>query len=532
MVKKKKTAARYAKIGLFIALVAAIATSLLLAAQGLIALKLFSPAKPEWISRAAIISAAVLVLGLALYAILDPASVRRFFAGRQARYGSNTLIMSLAFVGILVVVNVLAYQNPQSLDFTEDKQHTLAPESIRALDALPEKVTAIAFYSSQMPTESARTLLDNYKTNSKGKFDYRFVDPNQDPLLARQYGITGDGKIVLTMGEASEIASYASESELLQALLRLMNPEQRTVYFLTGHGEGDIQGSGETAFSNARQTLEKKNYSVKTLNLAAENKIPEDAKAIVIAGPQHPLLDQEVTLLKEYLGRGGSLIVLENPTPFTDYGANPDPLAEYLKSEWGIGLDNDVVVDTTSNQPLFAISSAFSSTHPITSHMTTLAILPQSRSLSVSEPAPQGITLTKLILTSQQSWGETDFDLLKNNQQVRYDPASDIAGPLTLAAAGENPSTQGRVVVFGNSVFASDSLFDRYANGDIFVNSVDWAVRQTNLVNITPKQPITRTFNPPSQIQFVLILLTSILVIPGLVVGFGISTWLARRKRG
>ncbi len=532
MAKKKNTAARYAGLGLALALLAAIATLLLIAVQGLRALKLFSPARPELISQATAVSAGLLVIGLALYAILNPAAVRRFLAGRQARYGSNTLIMSLAFAGILITVNVLAYQNPQSLDLTEDKQHTLAPESIRALEALPEKVTAIAFYSSQMSSDSARTLLNNYKENSKGKFDYRFVDPNQDPLLARQYGITGDGKIVLIMGQASEIASYASESEIVQALLRLMSPEQRTVYFLTGHGEGDINGSGDTAFSSARQTLEKKNYSVKTLNLAAENKIPEDAKAIVVAGPLHPLLDQEVTLLKEYLDKGGSLIVLENPTPFTDYGTSPDPLGAYLKNEWGIGLDDDVVVDTTSNQPLFAISSAFSSTHPITAHMTTLAILPQSRSLSLSDPAPQGVTLTKLILTAQQSWGETDFELLKNSQQARFDPAGDIPGPLTLAASGENLTTQGRVVVFGNSVFASDSLFDRYANGDIFVNSVDWAVRQANLVNITPRQPITRTFNPPSQIQFVLILLTSIVVMPGLVVGLGISTWLARRKRG
>jgi len=531
MAKKKNTAARYANLGLVLALLAAIASLLLIAVQGLMALKLFSPARPERISQAMAISAGVFVLGLALYAILNPAAVRRFFAGRQARYGSNTLIMSLAFAGILIVVNVLAYQNPQSLDLTEDKQHTLAPESIRALDALPEKVTAIAFYSSQMSSDSARTLLDNYKENSKGKFDYRFVDPNQDPLLARQYGITGDGKIVLIMGQASEIASYASESEIVQALLRLMSPEQRTVYFLTGHGEGDIHGSGDAAFSNARQTLEKKNYSVKTLPLATENKIPEDARAIVIAGPLHPLLDQEVTLLKEYLNKGGALIVLENPTPFTNYGTSQDPLGAYLKDEWGIGLDDDVVVDTTSNQPLFAISSAFSSTHPITAHMTTLAILPQSRSLSLSDPPPQGVTLTKLILTAQQSWGETDFDLLKNSQ-ARFDPASDIPGPLTLAASGENSTTQGRVVVFGNSIFAADSLFDRYANGDIFINSVDWAVRQANLVNITPRQPITRTFNPPSQIQFVLILLTSIVFIPGLVVGFGISTWLARRKRG
>jgi ABC-type uncharacterized transport system involved in gliding motility auxiliary subunit len=87
-------------------------------------------------------------------------------------------------------------------------------------------------------------------------------------------------------------------------------------------------------------------------------------------------------------------------------------------------------------------------------------------------------------------------------------------------------------VVFGNSIFATDKGFDAYANGDIFVNSVDWAAQEENLLQITPRQPITRTFKPPSQLQFVMILLTSVIVIPGLVVVFGISAWVARRRRG
>lgn len=532
MPRKKNTAARYAFVGLIISILGCIVTGLLAIVQGTVALKLFTPAKSETIPQWIAISAAVLVLGLATYSILNPDGVRRFFTGRQARYGSNALIMTLAFVGILFVINLLTYQNPKSWDLTENKQHTLAPETIQALDALPDKVTALAFYSSQVSPDTAKQLLSDYKSNSKGKFDYRFVDPNADPLLARQYGVTGDEKIVLVMGKSAETASFADETEIDKALIRLISPEARVVYFLTGHGEPDINGSDNTALSRARTTLESKNYTVKTLNLAAENKIPDDAKVVVVAGPTSPLLDQEIALLKAYVDKGGSLIVMEDPTPFTKFGTQPDPLADYLKTDWGISLENDVVIDLTSNQPLNAISSSYNSTASITQHMTTVTIMPQARSLTVDQTLPQNVTDTSLITTSQQSWGETDLASLQSNQQIGFDQATDIAGPLTLAATGENSSTKGRVVVFGNSVFATNKGFDAYANGDIFINSVDWATQQSNLINITPRTPITRTFNAPAQLQFIIILLSSVIVIPGLIVAAGISTWVTRRRQG
>ena len=109
MAKKKIPVARYAFIGLIVAGLGCIAAGLLAIVQGAVALKIYSPATPESISNWIVISAAVIILGLAIYGILNPDGVRRFFTGRQVHYGSNTLIMSLAFLGILIVINLLVY---------------------------------------------------------------------------------------------------------------------------------------------------------------------------------------------------------------------------------------------------------------------------------------------------------------------------------------------------------------------------------------------------------------------------------------
>ncbi len=536
--KEKNPAARYAFIGLIIALLACISSGLLGLLKGVIALQMFTPAKPETITLALQISIALVIAGLAAYALMAPDTIRRFISGRQARYGSNALIMILAFIGVIVVVNYIVYQNPKSWDLTEDKSHTLAPETLQALATLPGKVSAVAFYSTNLPKDSAQKLLTDFKNNSKGKFDFRFVDPDADPLAAREAGITGDGKILLVMGEHKEIASSADENELTRTLIRLISPAARAIYFLTGHGEKSLEGGGsndQVSYSVAKTTLESKNYTVNTLNLLAEKKIPEDASAIVIAGPQKPLSDEEVTTLKEYVNKGGSLVVMEDPAIVTDFGDSPDPLAAYLKSDWGITLDSDIIIDLSTQQGLNAISASYNQ-HAITQNLSAnyVVIMPQARSLSVSGQL-EGITATPLISTSPNSWGETNFTSAQGDQ-IKFDEGSDLPGPLSMAVAADNTTTKGRVVVFGNSVFAGDQLFDAYGNGNIFVNSVDWSAEQENLINITPRTPVQRTFLLPSlpnaQLVMIAILIFSVFILPGLVVVAGVSSWLARRRRG
>ena len=222
--KKKNPAARYAFLALGLAGLSCVLTALLGAARGLIALDMFPGQTADALTLPLQISLGLIVLGLAAYALMTPDTIRRFLTGRQARYGSNSLIMVLAFTGILIVVNLLAFQNPNFLgapwDLTEDKSNTLAPETLQALVTLPESVKVTAFYSINLNRSSAEDLLARFKDNSNGKLDYEFIDPDQNPIAAREAGVTGDGKILLVMGDRREIASFASETELTETLIR------------------------------------------------------------------------------------------------------------------------------------------------------------------------------------------------------------------------------------------------------------------------------------------------------------------------
>jgi ABC-type uncharacterized transport system involved in gliding motility auxiliary subunit len=530
--QKKSSPKKAAIIGLWISGIALSATVLMLIVKTLAVAKIYTIPSPLVFNWVLWISTAIIVLGIAFFALLDPQRMREFLTGRQARYGSNAAIMLLAFVGILLVINILVFQNPgKPIDFTEDKQNSLASETLDTLKALPATVQATAFYTSQTPSDTAQKLLDNYKNHSNGKFVYAFIDPDQNPLPARQAGITGDGKIYLQMGDQHEIVALASEGEITSALIRLMNPGQHTIYFLTGHGERDIQTTGDTAFTTAKSALEAKNYTVQSLNLIAQNQIPDNATVIVIAGPVQPISVTEQLLLQDYLSKGGALVLLQEPTPLTQFGNSPDPLADYLATNWGITFDNDIVIDTNTNQLLWAVANLPYGNHPVTEKLQGLvSFYPTARSLTIASNIPN--RPTALVATNNSAWGETDFASLQANGQVVFDQGIDISGPLILTVAAEDTSSGSHLVVFGDADFASNFVFNQYANGDMFINAIDWAGGQGQLINLNSPTAISRTLALPSSFWLLIMAISFLCILPGLVITGGVISWLIRRSRG
>jgi ABC-type uncharacterized transport system involved in gliding motility auxiliary subunit len=511
---------RWAAVGYLVAVVALLATGAYYAVSRL----------PDLYVQ---LGAALTVLALLAAILLDPGLVRRALTGRQARYGGNALVISLAFLGILAVVNYLAYANPVRADLTEDQDFSLAPETRLLLSELQAPAHLIGFYSpdSRGSQESLQPILDAYRIYSDGLVTYEFVDPVADPLAAREYGVTRDGSLVVAIGDASEVVAFPSEQEITSALVRLANPEDRKVYFLIGHGERDIEETGDSGFSEVRGALEAKNYDVATLNLLVDPQIPEDALAVVVAGPTLPLTAEEGQLLSTYLDGGGALVLLQQPRVETRFGDTSDPLETYLSETWGITPADDLVIEPRSQNFIFAIAFSYAD-HAITSRMQNLAAyFPAARSLTVTPLADSSVSQTSLAFSSEYAWGETDLGFLDTQTQPEFDEANDTAGPLALAAVAENLTAGSRVVVIGDSDFASNQYFYQLGNGDLIVNSIDWAAGQENLISLTPKPATQRLVVPPSTQVMALIVLTTVGLMPGSVVVLGVWVWWTRRRR-
>jgi len=248
-----------------------------------------------------------------------------------------------------------------------------------------------------------------------------------------------------------------------------------------------------------------------------------------VAGPTFGLSQAEVEALGSYLDSGGSLVLLLQPSVETEAAQPGQPLLDYLEESWGIRVNDDLVIEPRSSSFLVAVSFGYGD-HAVTARLDNLASLfPGARSLTLG--GVDGVTQTALVTTSDISWAETDMRFLQTQELPEFDETADVTGPLTLAVSAENAATGARVVVFGDSDLGTNSWVTQLGNRDLLVNSIDWAAEQENLIDLTARTTTQRLVVPPSvQVQG-LILLVSVVLVPGAVIVAGILVWLRRRKQ-
>ena len=130
------------------------------------------------------------LLCLIIFVVVHFSGLKAFSARRSTRVGANSLLMILLFVGILVIVNFLAARHSIRWDLSENQNFSLAPQTHRLLRSLPRDVTVTVFTREKDPGyQSYKERLDSYRQASS-KISVEFVDPERQPKIAQQYGIT------------------------------------------------------------------------------------------------------------------------------------------------------------------------------------------------------------------------------------------------------------------------------------------------------------------------------------------------------
>jgi ABC-type uncharacterized transport system involved in gliding motility auxiliary subunit len=501
---------------------------------------------------------------------------------RSTQAGTNALIATLSVILILGLINFLGSRYHVRADLTETQLFTLAPQSQAIVSGLQQPVKLWIF--SPNPNNQDRELLEIYRRRNRN-FDFEYVDPQARPGVAQRFGVKDFGEVYLESGNKRQLVQTINENERLSEV-RLTNRLQQItssttaqVYFLQGHGERPLNAV-EGGISQAIQALTDRNFTTAPLNLVASPKVPDNADVVIIAGPKRALFDAEVKALQDYLNRGGNLLVMIDPAT--------DPKLTSLLQQWGVRLDNRLAVDVSGAGvglgPAAPIINEYGQ-HPITQDFGNgISFYRLARPIEVTPV--DGVQSTPLLRTKPypNSWAESDLQ----SEKLEFNADKDLQGPLTLGVAlsrklaatnptplptpttqGQasptptaattpaplpTPTTQGqasstptaattpapaeksatlakesRLVVLGNSDFASNGLFEQQLNGDVFLNSVTWLSQQDQQpLSIRPKEAKNRRLNL-SGIQATFLALTSLLFLP--VIGFlaaGLVWWRRR----
>lgn len=415
---------------------------------------------------------------------------------RGARFGAQTLVSAALLLSVLVLVNFIAARHDASVDLTEAGLFTLAPQTKQVLHALPRDVTVYAFYPAGRRAQ-ALDMLRRYSEESH-RFHYELVDPDADPDRAQKYGVTQYGTLVVVSEGATSKAPPVkvepdpngqggltiSEEKLTNALLKVARTSARDVYFLEGHGEGDINSTELNGYSRVATALTDQAFVVKPMFLARDPNVPADCAALIIAGPATTPLPGEMKAIEAYLDRGGRVLALVDPAP----GAG----MESFLDDWGISVGHDLVVDTSGAGQAYGAGPAmplvkdYNAGHPITRDFRLLTFFPLARSVT-PKATPGDADVMPIAQTSPESFAEPYSG---GERHARFQAGHDRRGPIVLACAVARQTTSGkeaRLVAIGSSNFVSNAFFDKAGNGDLFLNCVNWLASEDQLIAIRPR---------------------------------------------
>jgi len=187
--------------------------------------------------------------------------------------------------------------------------------------------------------------------------------------------------------------------------------------------------------------------------------------------------------------------------------------------------------------------------HPIVEGFRLLTAYPFARSVTPVSGGVNNRSAQPFIESSANSWGETDLAGMFTSGKVENDKAKDTQGPVPIGAAvsipapaappapvvpegqpkpEEAPKPESRLVVVGDSDFAANFALGIQGNRDLFLNIVNWAAQQENLISIRPKDPDDRRLTLTAS-QQVAMRWFALLVVPALIWGAGIYNWSRRR---
>ena len=505
-----------------------------------------------------LISGLVCVL---LYTLSQWRDIARLFARRQARYGTLATTSILLVLGILVAINYVLSRQNKRWDLTAAQQYSLSDQTKRILENLDAEIDVLVFdQDNQFPRY--RDRLQEYEYISP-LVSVEYIDVDREPLRAQQYEVQSYGTVVFDYQGRIERVVSDTEQDLTNALIKAVEGEERTVYFLQGHGEKDVVSSDREGYSAVADALGLDNFGVESLVLVQEGNVPDDASVLVVAGPTTDLLPTESEAIRTYLGAGGKALFLLDPPATSDAPELSNVSA--LIEEWGIEVGHNVVVDASGIGQLIGTDASVpvAATYPphaITDRFNLLTAYPLARSVHPIEGGVEGRFAQPFVETGPRSWAEADIDELASGEVVMDEAEGDVPGPIIIAAAVSAPAPQPstvtsdvestgadaeeppeseadeddgpvpetRVAVIGDSDFAANFGLGIQGNRDLFLNTVNWLAQQENLIAIRPREPDDRRVTLTAAQQWNALLI-ALFLIPGGVGALGVYTWWGRR---
>ncbi|MFR8170915.1 MAG: Gldg family protein [Marvinbryantia sp.] len=454
---------------------------------------------------------------------------------RLTKHGSYSLALTAVVIAAAVVVNLIVSELPSKytqIDLTSAQLSVLTEQSEELLDSLTEDITIYYVVQDSNRDTNVSRLLERY-AGASGHIKLVEKDPVRYPKFTAQYTDASltENSVIIECGEQSRVINYEdmyesefdyeyysyemtgfdAEGQITSAIAALSSGNLPKVYMLTGHNE-------MTVGTSLQSSIEKENVETAELNLISEERVPEDADAVMILSPQLDLTDAETQKLFRYLKTGGRAVIV------TDYTDVEMPNLESVLEYYGMEKAEGVVLESDNGHYV----------------QVPYYLLPEVESTEISEDLTGSYVLLAAAqgLTVSDDTGDVSLGTVLDELEIADDAAEEEAGmeeetdAAESSSEGETETAETRVAVFTSSSLLDESANQMVSGGNyrLFVNTVSWLCGNETTVSI-PVKNISAEYLmvPAASASFWSIVMIGI--IPAGFLLTGLYTWLKRRRQ-
>lgn len=513
----------------------------------------------------------------------------------------STTVGILLILGIVVMINLIANTMFARLDLTDGKVYSLSKASKQVVAQLNEPVTVKVFASKNLSPQLndvkrfVNDLLSGYKTYGKGNFRYEFINPGTDEDLEReaqdyrippfQENVWNKDKLELKKVYLGAVFIYGDRQETIPTLRstsgleynitslikRLSSQQEMTVGFLTGHGEA----SPAEGMQRSSEIL-KSNYNVTTVDLASEDRVPDDVDALLIIGPNQSVDSLSQFKIDQFIMAGKPVGFFYSPveTDIQKSFARNRPLGmDQWTSHYGFRVNSDLISDAncnminiqerrgfftiqnTINYPQFPNVITFNETHPVVSELDMISMFFPS-SIDTTLWREKNVNMTPFMFSSGKTMvqsGRYNIAPAKEINESVFDRANlPLAASLTgsfESAFNEIPvgndgsriawdrdliaksPEQTRLLVVGDGNLVKDDYLQNPSNVYMLLNAVDWLVGDTDLIQLRSREVRIRPLKDISDGQKQFWKYINWFLPPIIAILIGLVYWQVRRNR-
>jgi hypothetical protein len=454
---------------------------------------------------------------------------------RASAHLALQVLLSLALFGVL---QLLATRHNVRFDLTPTQAFVLSDQAKQIAATLEVPVRITAFYNTQQGGQrrAMLDLLEQFRAASP-LIDFRLADLDRSPGLATRYGVSSYNTGAIESDGRVLTLQAVDEGEITNALLKLSSKEPRTLCFLTGHGERNPHDNNErSGYSEVAKALERENFHIETLTTVPSDGVPPHCTVVIAAGPSHDWLPGEADRLARHLEGGGRILLLADPDA-------PPSVLEFLR-RFGVEAGNDLIVDDRNR---FFGADSFMPRVPIFEQSTfrdgleAAAVFALARTILPRDDPPANVTVSPIAMSSPDSWALVGAGPSPDDE-VRFRSGTDRPGPLPVAVIvkvdertdGAEPAPrEGRMIVFGDSDFATNFYLNLLGNRDLFMSTVAVLSEDPELIAVRRKGMPRGSMSPITLTAFQgrVIFWTAVVAQPLAFIIVGSIVALARRRR-